>query len=521
VPLPERSRFRPRLEALEDRTVPSTLTVLNNLDSGAGSLRATIAAATPGDTIVFDPSLDGQTITLALQLVINKDLTINGRGMNNLTVSGNDVTRVFEINAGVHVEITDLTVTHGRVAFDEGGGIDSYGFLTLRGIAVTNCFAPTAGGVENRFGGTMEVSDSVIMDNSANQSGGYCNDGGVATLARTYVGYNTAPDTAGIFNASGGQMTLTDDFIENNTASIYIGGIWNEATLTVTGCTISDNFGGANFGGGVANVSTASFLNCTIAGNSTGASATGGGVFNEGTLNLNFCTIAGNTAGTGGGIYTSFSVVNVKNTLVALNTALTATGGPDASGSFNSQGHNLVGKTNGSSGWVASDITGTAANPIDPHLGPLQYNGGLTPTLALLVGSPALDAANPSDNPVVDQRGTERDARPDIGAFEARAAVGFSVVVLDDSVTAGVPANVLVVAVDAWGNVASTYVGTVHFTSTDDGASLPDDYTFLAGDGGMQTFSVTFQTPGSQSLAATDVYNDTLTGSVDVNVLGG
>src|SRR5262249_952225 len=46
--------FRPRLEALEDRWLPSTLTVLNNLDSGPGSLRADIAAAQSGDTIVFD-----------------------------------------------------------------------------------------------------------------------------------------------------------------------------------------------------------------------------------------------------------------------------------------------------------------------------------------------------------------------------------------------------------------------------------------------------------------------------------
>jgi hypothetical protein len=289
---------------------------------------------------------------------------------------------------------------------------------------------------------------------------------------------------------------------------------WNAgADWTATGCTISDNTGG----GGFTNVSTATFTNCTFAGNSY-ASGSGGGIYNGGTLHLRFCTVAGNTADSGGGIYNSFGSADLKNTIVANNQA---SSGPDVSGSFTGMDYNLIGKTNGSSGFGGTDKTGTIANPLDPHLGPLQYNGGLTPTLALLLGSPALDSGNPNENPVTDQRGTERDALPDIGAFEARAAVGFSVVVLDDSVTAGVPANVLVVAVDAWGNVASTYVGTVHFTSTDDGASLPDDYTFLAGDGGMQSFTVTFQTPGSQSLAATDVYNDTLTGSVDVNVLGG
>src|SRR5260370_37495043 len=76
-----RSTFRPALEALEDRWVPSTLTVLNNLDSGAGSLRAEIAVAHNGDAIVFAPSLTGQTITLTSgELLLKHSLTIAGPG---------------------------------------------------------------------------------------------------------------------------------------------------------------------------------------------------------------------------------------------------------------------------------------------------------------------------------------------------------------------------------------------------------------------------------------------------------
>src|SRR5262249_6281577 len=68
-----------RLELLEDRSVPSTLTVLNNLDIGAGSLGAAIAAAHNGDTVVFASSLAGQTITLTSgELVISKSLEIDG-----------------------------------------------------------------------------------------------------------------------------------------------------------------------------------------------------------------------------------------------------------------------------------------------------------------------------------------------------------------------------------------------------------------------------------------------------------
>src|SRR5215831_15249170 len=74
---PHRRSFLPRLEMLEDRTVPSTLTVTSPADSGDGSLRAMIAAAQSGDQIVFDASLRGQTITLTSgELAISKSLDV-------------------------------------------------------------------------------------------------------------------------------------------------------------------------------------------------------------------------------------------------------------------------------------------------------------------------------------------------------------------------------------------------------------------------------------------------------------
>ena len=137
-PAPHRRSFVPRLECLEDRTVPSTLTVLNNLDKGAGSLRDAITRAKNGDTIVFAPSLDGQTITLTSdQLTISKSLDIEGPGAGLLAVSGNDANRVFNISQNqqpVAVTIAGLTITHGRAggSSDGGGGILNVGSaLTL------------------------------------------------------------------------------------------------------------------------------------------------------------------------------------------------------------------------------------------------------------------------------------------------------------------------------------------------------------------------------------------------------
>ena len=74
---------------------------------------------------------------------------------------------------------------------------------------------------------------------------------------------------------------------------------------------------------------------------------------------------------------------------MAGNTATTA---PDVDGTFASQGDNLVGATNGSTGWTGSDLTGTAASPLDPLLAPLGNYGGPTETMALLPGSPAIGA---------------------------------------------------------------------------------------------------------------------------------
>ena len=102
-----------RLEVLEDRLTPSTLTVTSAADdNSSGTLRAVVAAATAGDTIVFDHSLNNQTIVLKLgQINLNKSLDIEGPGATQLTVSGTTANpdRVFDIRK-------NSKVTTGRSA---------------------------------------------------------------------------------------------------------------------------------------------------------------------------------------------------------------------------------------------------------------------------------------------------------------------------------------------------------------------------------------------------------------------
>src|SRR5262245_2893705 len=169
--------FRPRLEALENRWLPSTLTVLNNLDSGAGSLRAEIAAAASGDTIVFDKSLSGETIKLTGgELAVTKSLTIDGSAAANLTVSGNKAGRVFDISGGTtNVLIEYLTIADGFVnsttvagplgAAALGGGIlDNQATLALSHVTVAN---NEASNVVGGGGGVASISGaSLVVDAS-------------------------------------------------------------------------------------------------------------------------------------------------------------------------------------------------------------------------------------------------------------------------------------------------------------------------------------------------------------------
>src|SRR5713101_5635894 len=95
----------------------------------------------------------------------------------------------------------------------------------------------------------------------------------------------------------------------------------------------------------------------------------------------------------------------------------------------------------------------------------------------------------------------------------------FTVTTSSGSSTAGTVLTVTVTAKDAYGNVATGYTGTVHFTSTDLQAVLPANYTFVAGDNGVHTFNVTLKTAGSDTVTATDTVTSSITGtSSAVNV---
>src|SRR5262245_50009378 len=258
--VPSRRRsFVPGLDVLEDRTLPSTLTVTNLTDTGVagdGSLRGEIAAAAPGDTIDFATSLSG-TINLGSDLTIDRDLTIQGR----LDPAGSPLVALasywredgidLAVNAGVTAAVSGLTFTGAT-----GAAVRNSGTLTLSRVAVTgNSVGSLPPGLGLTYNGTVSnegtlvVRDSQIVGNWLNTGGnriagggGIYSAGGALTVADTTVTgnevWNSYSSGGGIY-LDGGAATITNSTISGNRAGANGGGVYSEsATLTMTGCTI-------------------------------------------------------------------------------------------------------------------------------------------------------------------------------------------------------------------------------------------------------------------------------------------
>jgi hypothetical protein len=258
-------RGRPRraalqLEALEDRNVPSTWTVSSLLDTGVagdGSLRGEILAAQSGDTINFDPSLAGQTIALNGELAIAKSLDIEGLGADQLTVSGNNASRVFDISTGVMVTLAGMTISNGMangsapVCASAGGGILNFGSLTLSADVLSNnqavgdSHASALGRIGGAVGGalanlgTLTVSGATITANQALGADGSSGNSAGSALGGAIIttGAASVTDSQFTFNLSQAGSHCSGNLCATGSS----GAIQNSGSLTVAGSTFSQN----------------------------------------------------------------------------------------------------------------------------------------------------------------------------------------------------------------------------------------------------------------------------------------
>jgi hypothetical protein len=433
----------------ENHTVCGDSVVTSTADSGAGSLRQIIADACDNSTITFDLAGAGpHTITLTTgELVIAKNLAINNNSGESITISGNNASRVFNINAGKTVSILDLTLTAGKAADgaaggaigtngEHGGAILNDGTLTLTRVNVTNSHAGNGGNGTSTAGdggrggaiyttGGLTLIDSTVSGNSAGTGGntggatgsGRGGDGGAifafsgsTSLTGTTISNNTAGNSGndtstfggaagGVYSRNGTTLTARNSVIANNASGNssstngFGGGLWIESTATIVSSTISGNTSNGPGGGMIVRpTGNLTLVNSTVSGNTA---ATGHGIYlDNGVMLLSNCTITNNSpsAGTGVGIEKPGGTATVGNTIIAGNGGAS---GSDVSGTFTSQGNNLIGKSDGTNGFNGpNDQVGSLATPLDALLGPLANNGGPTQTHALLQGSPAIEAGN-------------------------------------------------------------------------------------------------------------------------------
>jgi CSLREA domain-containing protein len=348
------------------------------------------AKGQPGveDTIVFQSGLTG-TIKLdpALgELLITGSVNIVGLGAKNTVIDAQHNSRVFEVAASAgNVELDALTITGGTTTANlaSGGGIlfESPGTLTLKNDAVTG----------NALTGT-----------SARGAGIFTNTGALTVLSSTISGNTTTGDGGdggGIFSENGA-VTLSNSTLAGNSVSGYHAdgaGLYTDGTgagVTLTNSTVSANV-------------------------DTGGNATGGAVsVVRGSIVLANSIVSGNTISSGSapdvgfGNYHGSATFSASHSLIGVNNgtplAPAPVGSPDANGNF----------------------VGTFGSPVDARLGPLDDNGGQTQTMALLLGSPAINAGDnalalaPDGTPLkTDQRGAGFPrivgGTVDMGAYES------------------------------------------------------------------------------------------------------
>jgi hypothetical protein len=385
----------------------ATFTVTNLSDSGLGSLRQAIASAndTVGlDSINFDSIIAGGTINLASgALEITEALDINGLGANLIKIDAGSKSRIFSIYSS-NVSIQGLQIT--------GGYVDTFG-----------------GGIYNSNTSLLNLIDIDISGNSATSVGGAIWNEGILNLRNSNISNNSSDYGGAIWNDPIATVNITNSTLSGNSVDADAGGggggaIYNYGRLNISNSTFSGN--SADYGGAISNEGTANITNSTIANNS--GNTDGGGIYNEAILNVNNTTISGNSADSGAGIsnYESESRVTVTSSIVAGNSDnQDLYNDAPGFGIYISGGNNLIGNGEGETGFingVNGDIVGTSTQPINALLGSLADNGGFTQTMALISGSPAINAGSNILKLQLDQRGLNRSVgQTDIGAFEVQS----------------------------------------------------------------------------------------------------
>lgn len=542
-------------EFILGRNTHSTI-VSNTNDSGCGSLREAVELANSGDVVYFEPSINSDTIVLtSSQILINKNLTIQGNGFIYTKISGNSINRIFSIQQNYDVILTGLALQNGAGSL--GGAIYSKGTTTISNSYVSDNSA-TQGGAIYADKGVLNLNNSVIAVNAADTGGAVVvlspctlnssntayneniadaggavriGNGAASTLSNCQIRGNYAANGAGFYSEgllvllnsniskntspgmggallvlSTGTLGMDQCTLDSNTTTGDGAGIFNFGNIDVQNSTISRNVcsGGAGAGLCMAPGGMASFKNTTISSNNAGNG--GGGLYSVGTsLSMTNCTVSQNASVFGGGLWLASSGNIIKNTIIAQNSGASLHDIYCTEQLITSQGYNIIGDTVGAI-WVPAtgDILGSSlSSTVNPGLYPLQDNGGPTETHSFDCSSIANNAGTNSGAPTTDQRGFPIIGVKDIGAYEAQFIVPDPDLGADISICSGSDAMLNVGAPSDsanWYNINGTLLNSSSldytYTVNDTDTIVVELYTMDGGDCvGFDTIIVSEQVP--------------------------
>ena len=448
----------------------ATATNCTDLVPGNCTLRDAALAALDGDTINFDASIS--LITLTAGTVETTAVNIIGPGASSLTITTTAAAGsydLFSVEGIGDAVISGLTVTKNRIKSLNDGK------FTLDGVTVSGSTGAYGGALYAGNDGELEIIDSTFENNTATTNGGAVyiyNDNDATISGSTFTNNESLADGGAIFGEIHYNVTIVDCTITGNSAADDGGGLAFYAkkpdnVLSITDTTIDANDAG-DLGGGLKidaqDPLIVSITNSTVSNNTAQTDA--GIMFDDPgiTATINNSTISANAAlyGSGGVYIGSGSSLTVNQSTISANSSAGSYTGTDGGGiqlgdntsvvtlsgsivSGNSSGvagaadfglysslasdTASITATNSLIGEVDSRITVNGTNNVsstNPMLGALANNGGPTKTMALLTGSPAIDAG---PNPVATFTGNEFDQRGagyarivgglvDIGAFE-------------------------------------------------------------------------------------------------------
>lgn len=313
----------------------------------------------------------------------------------------------------------------GNSALEGGGGALAFDAATT---FFSDCSfkgnIASGGGAVYSTAGTTTVQRCLFSTNTGRSSGGALRMSNSRGVIVSSVFSNNLGALGGAAVFEGGMVTVSNSVFRGNLARDGDGGgIWNSATSTVSHSVFMFNsayIGGGGFYNAANNGWTNTVVNCTFVSNLCGS--LGGAVHTRTPLHLQHCTIAANTITNSGfspggaGLYGYHGIPVLQGAslsgVILANNTVNGTN-DNVVGPFTDAGYNL-------SSDATPPLSGTSSNGVNPMLAAPAENGGFGPTMALLPGSPAINAFKGASFPPTDQRGVPRPQRlfSDIGAYE-------------------------------------------------------------------------------------------------------